>query len=270
MNFVPIAFKQRVNPTTGVFNPPMNDWNIRQLFMNKVNTDYLCNNIVHVLSNPAFVYKNIDPKREKSVCVKLAKAFANRRNRILEYSKSEIAEFQFPYPEDLTTTSNFFRLQDLNRQFIFGVAVGILKTPDAVLENFYELDPEMLEFNRKDYAYGASAYSDGSWHPENLFLESDHNRKYKNHQDYWVSWNSNPEETGLGHMYNKPYYAHKGSIPHWQYSMNNRPYERDNGESLREGGMSDRRTQVPRGYLRRDIDRTTARTDDKYRLRNYV
>jgi hypothetical protein len=270
MNFIPVSFRKSVNPTSGFFYPPMNSWNIRQLFLNKINEEFLCNNVAHMLTNPAFVHKHIDPKRSKAVCEKIAKSFADRQKRVREYAADELQEFKLPYYEELTTTSNVLRLRDANRNFIFGVAVGILKSPDAVLENFYELDPEMGEFNRADYSYGASSYSDGTWHPEHLFTESDHNRKYKHHQDLWVHIDPSPEKTGLGHMYNKPYYAHKGSIPHWQYSMNTRPYERDNGQSLREGGLSDRRTQIPRGYNKKDIDRTMARLDDKYRLRNFV
>lgn len=270
MNFIPISYRKNVNPTTGFFFPPMNSWNIRQIFLNKINQEFLINNVAHVLGNEGFVYKHLDPKRDKALCKKIAQSFAERGNRVRDYAKEELQEFKFPYIEELTTTNNVLRLRDLNRNFIFGVAVGILKTPDSVLENFYELDPEIGEFNRRDYEYGASAYSDGTWHPENLFTESEHNRKYKHHQDTWVSINADPGATGLGHMYNKPYYAHKGSIPHWQYSMCTRPYERDNGESLREGGMSDRRMQIPLGYKKADIQRTMARRDDKYHLRRFV
>jgi hypothetical protein len=39
-----------------------------------------------------------------------------------------------------------------------------------------------------------------------------------------------------------------GTFPRWQTSVNNRQYQRDNQESLREGGLSDRRVQRPSGY----------------------
>jgi hypothetical protein len=39
-----------------------------------------------------------------------------------------------------------------------------------------------------------------------------------------------------------------GTFPRWQTSVNDRPYQRDTAETLREGGTSDRRVQRPHGY----------------------
>jgi len=58
---------------------------------------------------------------------------------------------------------------------------------------------------------------------------------------------------GPGNRYRYDFYGKKGfsgggTFPRWQYSMNDRAYDRDARESLREGGQSDRRVQSSRGY----------------------
>lgn len=49
-------------------------------------------------------------------------------------------------------------------------------------------------------------------------------------------------------QYGKGGFSGGGTFPRWQYSVNDRPYQRDNREGLREGGGSDRRVQQPHGY----------------------
>lgn len=49
-------------------------------------------------------------------------------------------------------------------------------------------------------------------------------------------------------QYGRGGFSGGGTFPRWQYSMNDRPFQRDIREGLREGGSSDRRVQQPHGY----------------------
>jgi hypothetical protein len=49
-------------------------------------------------------------------------------------------------------------------------------------------------------------------------------------------------------FYGKGGFSGGGTFPRWQYSVDDRPYERNNSEGLRDGGTDDRRVQRPSGY----------------------
>jgi hypothetical protein len=56
-------------------------------------------------------------------------------------------------------------------------------------------------------------------------------------------------------FYGEDGFSKGGLFPAWQYTVNNREYDRHNGEGLREGGRSDRRVDSARrsGYDMSDL-----------------
>jgi hypothetical protein len=60
----------------------------------------------------------------------------------------------------------------------------------------------------------------------------------------------------------KDKFSRGGQIPFWQTTVHTRHYERDNDEGLKEGGISDRRTQRTRGY---DMSTLTNRSSTQKR-----
>jgi hypothetical protein len=58
-------------------------------------------------------------------------------------------------------------------------------------------------------------------------------------------------------------FANGGQFPFWQTTMHQRPYERDNSEGLQEGGLGDRRVQMPHGYNMTDLTRKSGARNQK-------
>lgn len=50
-------------------------------------------------------------------------------------------------------------------------------------------------------------------------------------------------------------FSNGGQFPFWQTTVHHRPYERDNSETLTEGGRADRRVQTPHGYRMENLTR---------------
>lgn len=67
-------------------------------------------------------------------------------------------------------------------------------------------------------------------------------------QDYKYAPGPGPGNRYKYDFYGEGGFSGGGTFPRWQYSMNNREYQRDNSEGLREGGISDRRVQTGHGY----------------------
>lgn len=159
--------------------------------------------------------------------------------RILGTPESEtwdlVISFALPHWEDFNTENPVRRLHIVNTTFLKQAAKAIADAP-VIKET-------------AQWEYGDASWADGTWHPEQLFTNSERNRK----SGYWSEWSltpgtyfdASPEATGPGHRFNREVYGcHQ--FPRWQDLR--RQIDRDIDEDLREGGNSDRRTVRPSGY----------------------
>lgn len=139
-------------------------------------------------------------------------------------------------------------------------AKKMLMRPDLLLSEWNDMDPYDGTYSFHPYDYGSNWYSDETWHPEMLFVNP--NKKYWQDLDVWTSSSGDTCNIGLGKRYMRPVYggSNTGQFPHWAVSPHNRPYNKTTS-GLREGGLSDRRVQVNKGYAYNDL---SSRKDYKY------
>ena len=188
--------------------------------------------------------------------------------------------YQYPFAEDYDTLNPVQQLHYVNKDFLVGSAKNIIGTPSMIVPGYLDLNPDTgADESNTEYDYGANSYADGVWAPEMLFTNSKRNRA----NPYWkpleVNIHADPDVVGVTNIYNNPLYnqgkidnpyynyqsrigpnakkttngASWGSIPRWQSSVNDRPYQLDNTEGLRDGGLDDRRVQAPHGYSMIDL-----------------
>ena len=234
------------------------------------------------------------------------------------------------YEEDYTTNSPIQQLHHLNKKFILDTSQTIIKSPEIVSANWNDINPDTGKKELVEYDYSARSYSDGTWHPEDLFTNSSRNRENPHWVPREVTFDSHPprsrmrpgKEQGFspfdenrtslkGQMYHsregyeafksapgsdilvsgnmdrgdygvegreqsydpllddpmygpgpgpgnrymfdfygKDGFSKGGLFPAWQYTVNNREYDRHPEDGLREGGSGDRRVNSARrtGY----------------------
>lgn len=62
-------------------------------------------------------------------------------------------------------------LAAMNKSFIHDACKNIVAEPSMLLYDFYNFNSETGKVERTAWDYDASSYSDGTWHPEHLFLD---------------------------------------------------------------------------------------------------
>jgi len=247
------------------------------MFHTQQNKGFLIKKVIQLLSDPEIIVKNINPPRPFHFCVAFSKKIKERTRQIVSFVNDEFEDYipktRDYYDNKLFSQDEVYRakykselLRKDNRDFVIGIVKSVLESPDSLFEDFYEFNDETGEHEFKEYGYSSASYSDGTWHPEHLFTESLHNKQVSYHQDLNVTTSSDPAATGIGHRYRRNAYEFKGQFPHWQYSVNTRPYAKTD-EGLRAGGLSDRRTN--RNWAYAYTPDLLARTNPKYNLRSY-
>lgn len=172
-----------------------------------------------------------------------------------------VDDFVFPYAEDLPMANPVIQLHHTNRDFVLKACQNFVQVPDTLWAGANDVNPDTGLVERGESDYSAASYADGSWHPEHLFTNKARNRG----NNYWtpieVNYNTNPatvEERGPGHRYMSNAYHNNGNgngryqseqFPRWQYSVADRPIDRDYVEvSQAQNGVQDRRVQGTRGF----------------------
>lgn len=227
---------------------PYRNTPLKGLFLSPPNEKYLQDGVYRMVTNKEYV--DMHGVGNKALILKGFRA----NEALIKDSVRDLMDMHvLPHSEDLFVASPVQQLNLVNRDFLVKTTRNMLSSPDMIIPDFYGINPETGADEREtNWDYGASSYADGTWHPEHLFTNSERNRKNL----YWVpeeiNYDARPEATGLGHRYNSPVYARtprtRSQFPRWQYSVDHRNYDRHNGESLAEGGISDRRVQRPSGY----------------------
>jgi hypothetical protein len=239
------------------------------------------------------------------------------------------------YEEDYTTNNPIQQLHHLNKKFVLETSQNIIRSPDMVISDYYDINPDTGDKETVEYEFSARSYSDGTWHPEHLFTNSSRHRNNPHWIPREVTFDSNPPRSrmrpvkeqgfapfeenrttkkenhkGLTYSSREGYEAFKttpdygsvlvdgnmdrgdygipaqeysydpllddpmygpgpgpgnrymydfygdggfskgGLFPAWQYTVNNREYDRHPEEGLRDGGSNDRRVNSARrtGY----------------------
>lgn len=235
--FVPKIYLKHINPYSGHLDPQCKygNFNSHSLFLQPCNVEYLGNLTMILITNKKYV-KSIGGD------ISLVHDFKKFGKSIKLNVMDLVEEFEFPRRSTLLTNNPIQQLSMINRDFS-------IKTAKEFISNFTLSCPQMYDkyHNRNNitgkkedclYAqYTAKSYADGVWRPEDLFLNTplakDNAWKVREvyAEDPKRRWGSN----------------HSG-IPFWNRTPQNRHYDRTNDEGLVEGGRSDRRLQIPRGY----------------------
>lgn len=275
---VPPEYLYAVNRYSGYINPKSvySKKNLKGLFRGVENQRYLSNNLFKLITNEKHVsfnlaepitdyrdyqdagirtgYNNTGAPGAISKKVQtLVNAFSKTKT-FLDNSIEDLIEMtELPYPEDVVVINPIQQLHHVNRDFLLKTSKNIIQCPTMLVPRFFSINPETGEDESKiEYDYTSESYSDGVWKPEDLFLNSNRNRGNPYWEPVEVNYYANPDSKGPGHRYNSKQYSAtkrtRSQFPRWQYSVEDKPIERRSGESLREGGNSDRRVQRNRGY----------------------
>ena len=101
------------------------------------------------------------------------------------------------HDEDFTTNSPIQQLHHLNKKFLLETSQTIIQSPNIVIADYFDINPDTGEKDYGDYDYSARSYSDGTWKPEDLFLNNASNRA----NPYWipieVTFDSNPPRSRM-------------------------------------------------------------------------
>lgn len=271
MSIIPPEIRKDINHHSGFLDPDSRfaGATLKGLFRSPANLSYLSRELYALLTHPAYVYKNlgdndVDPhkhderkfnNRSRDIArertIMLIAQFKKSKTQIDEMIEDLVESHVLPYRDEVTSANPVQQLSVVNQDFLIKTSRNIIQTPDTLFSDVYAVDPDTGSKKRGEWDYDASSWSDGTWHPEHLFTNSERNRE----NPYWVpmsvEWNANPEATGLGHRYNNPVYAQNGrqsQFPGWRTAIQRHHYDRDNTEGFREGRGGDRRTQGSRGF----------------------
>lgn len=293
MNLViPAEFKSQINSLSGYIshNSPFSKKTSKGLFLSAENESFLSDELYKLLNNDNFVNSVYDNLDASTVMTNPVGMFADKRKELKTAISDYIWNYKLPYREEVAVKNPVIELHLINKKFLINTSETFIKSPQMLIHDIYDYDPETKTKMVGNYSYGSASYADGTWHPEHLFTENGSNRN----TPYWtprsVTFDSNPPGgpfsrkttlrnrnnehltdyepdpdypflergqkyaagSGPGNQYMYDSYGDNGFsggglFPRWQYSMNDRPYDRSS-EGLREGGAGDRRTQSTRGY----------------------
>jgi hypothetical protein len=357
---VPPEMVKAINPSSGflIIGSNYGSKNLKGLFYTLENRRYLANQLYSLLINHEFVLdaiQSIDKTLTADTLRTGAKQSVGLVNQfkpikpIIEQRIQVLIEgWRLPAREDHAIKNPIMELSLVNQEFLVTSAKTIIQSPDCIINDYYNLDPNTNQVDAPEWDYGAASWADGTWHPEHLFTQNKRNsanvywtptnitidtnpppgddwkkygsrptafhpraqhykpdrakvvqptkRQYSRREDFTERPNISAiqkidpnfvdvpniqdllEEQsypyigidgfsktynvasevyapgpGPGNRYKYDFYGKGGfsgggTFPRWQYSVNDRPYEKNNKEGLREGGSSDRRVQRPNGY----------------------
>lgn len=293
---IPPEIKQDINTYSGYLNPSSvyAGRPLKGLFLSPVNIRYVGAQIYSLITNPTYVSRNLPDEsndyldtsspnyREMRAATSRhdsAVGFGNRAGgararkiaTLIEGFKKSYGLLQdvvpdmvrdhvLPKPEDLPIANPVFQLSTTNLNFIQEAATNFIMVPHTLIASADWINPDTGLVEHAESGYDASSYSDGSWHPEHLFINKARNRN----NTYWtpieVNYESDPAGRGPGHRYTSNVYHNNREgnaklgrqneqFPRWQYSVSDRPIDRDYVEvSQAQNGVQDRRVQGTRGF----------------------
>lgn len=224
---IPPEFKKDINRFSGYIDPHSiyHDKNLKGLFYSPVNRRFLAKELFalltcknYVMTNlPEFaIHNNIDnsgdnfdnpgPYPPFDRVSLLVNEFKKREKLIMKSINQIIEKYKLPHKEDYNSLNPIQQLHTTNMDFLLIYSRNIIQNPQNVIPYYNRISPDTGEIEIKNYEYSACSYSDGVWHPEQLFTESARNRENPYWVPYEVDISSNDDASGLGHKYNNYIY----------------------------------------------------------------
>ncbi len=266
MNLViPPEYKESVSGVSGFISASSiySKKTTKGLFLDPVNRKYLHKELCTLLTHPGYiatVARNINVDRVPDFTDYIES---------LDNINELIENWKLPYSEEMVINNPVLELHHINTNFLSTIVQMLVASPDILDIDYYHRSDGGID--KGEWDYGAASYSDGTWHPEHLFTESQQNRN----TSYWKpinitvssgdydKWTPQKNHYCLsarrGHKYeskaygdyDNPNYDRRGFsastiFPRWQY--NYRHHDRNISEGFAEGGHGDRRTQQGRKY----------------------
>jgi hypothetical protein len=194
---VPPEIIKQINPNSGFINlkSEFGGKTTKGLFLTDVNRNYLLNQLYSLLTNQEFVQDTIGSidatlvhdtlRTGAKQSMDLVRQFKPAKPILAERIQVLIEAWKLPYREDHAIRNPVQELSLINREFLTTSAAAIIQSPDCILTNYYDYDPNTGKQDVPEWDYGASSWSDGTWHPEHLFTQSRRNRS----NPYWVPVN---------------------------------------------------------------------------------
>lgn len=275
---IPEEFRKSINKYSGYLSTESKyrNKNLKGLFRTVENQKYLVQGLFNLITHPDYVEKNLplptedyrdyegygirtgyNNDGESSIVPNkvnhLISAFKTKKKFLEDNIEDLIEMTEIPYKEDIIVSNPIQQLHILNKSFLLKTSKNIVQNPEMLVPRFNAINPETgADESNIEWDYTSESYADGVWKPEHLFTNSNRNRD----NPYWipleVNYYANSDSTGPGHRYYSKQYSTtqrtRSQFPRWQSSVDDRPQEREANESLREGGISDRRVQRNRGY----------------------
>jgi hypothetical protein len=184
---IPKEFKTVINPLSGYINSKSQFYGktARGLFMYPSNIQYLQTETESMLTFAPYVsavLEKTDTPAGKTTVSRLVDGFKQYDYRVFTMIQQAIPKYKFPYAEESLIKNPVMQLHKINRDFILDFSKDLILSPTCVIYDFNDYDPDTGTRDDVEWDYGASAYSDGTWHPEQLFSNSKNNKK----EGYWV------------------------------------------------------------------------------------
>lgn len=194
--------------------------NNKGLFLTPENYQFLGERVYNNITNLGYVQNLIRldqnfnlPHLNSDMKVKIMiEKFKGNKSHIVKSVYLMVKTNRMPYKEELTTQNPIEQLHFMNLQFIDTNSKNIVSEPSGFIKNFYSINPETgKDESNLRFELDPASYSDGTWHPEFLFTNTQLN---KADPVYWTEENvqldSTQGATGLNHKYNTTTYGKTG------------------------------------------------------------
>lgn len=226
---IPYKIEAEINPYSGWIDPSskLSRYSVERLFQHIYNKEYLTEQLYTALTDKAYLYKyNKEFLTEK---------FKHLKDKFPLKVYTAIDRFPVPLRSDNVSNNPVTQLGLINRDFLEKMAHLYVDNYMTIFPEFENANPDTGKIeDSKHSQYTARSYNDGTWKPEELFMN--HPIARKNTQ--WKLTDIKQEDP----------YRRWGGYKFWNITPSYRPYDRENQEGFGEGGVSDRRDQIPHGY----------------------
>lgn len=182
---------------------------IKGLYLMPLNIRYVKSQIVHMLHSMEIERGDPDPKLTTRYASSQVPMISNllksdNINKVLSFVDDFMFAYKF-YPN--YEASLQYQWHEVNKMTIYEIAKQIHDEPAMLNDDFYRQGGDDLreesdgENQYSEYGYSAFSMRGGTWHPEDLFMESASNRN----QAYWrpVEVRFNPLERGPGNKWTR-------------------------------------------------------------------
>lgn len=226
---VPYKLQAEINPYSRWIDPSSEfaGFSAERLFRHTFNKEYLTEQLYRALTDKAYLQKY---NKEH-----LADNFEYMKDSFPYKVYTAVDRFHVPPRSDHISNNPITQLTKINRQFLEQISKLYIDNYMTIFTDFENKNPDTGEIeDEKHSQYTARSYNDGVWKPEELFLNNPLARK----NTHWKLQDVKAEDP----------YRRWGGYKFWVVTPHRRHYDRENQEGFGEGGVSDRRDQIPQGY----------------------